>query len=294
MQNIFETNDYTILLCVKNVMTREGRRETGYACSTILRQFLSLFSSNWCVIYESIRHMRLTFLFQRKVSIWSTVNGQFVVHVFCGDLQRYCSESESFQTWIQKLIIISRESCRVFCDLLWWYVSYPCCAEVSASMSLAWFGKAATHLLKWRNTQDELARVINPLPLGRRPLSKILTHWNTGATGTCSLHPSCFLEVPYSRVCDQQTCMATHACPNVPLEGTGFVTLSKHKLTYGKMGVENDLPFLPSKLPGGKTYHSNLVWLAKKKPIHPSSQKVGYDWAEKHSIDLHKFNVHPQ
>ena len=32
----------------------------------------------------------------------------------------------------------------------------------------------------------------------------------------------------------------------------------------------------------------------KKKPIHPASQKVGYDSAEKHSVDLRAFNVHCQ
>ena len=43
----------------------------------------------------------------------------------------------------------------------------------------------------------------------------------------------------------------------------------------------------------GKNLPQQPSLAGQKKPIHPASQNIGYDSAEKHSIDLSAFNVHP-
>ena len=42
----------------------------------------------------------------------------------------------------------------------------------------------------------------------------------------------------------------------------------------------------------GKNLPQQPSLAGQRKPIHPASQKVGDDSAEKHSVDLHAFNVH--
>ena len=51
-------------------------------------------------------------------------------------------------------------------------------------------------------------------------------------------------------------------------------------------------PSFAFKITWGKNLPQQPSLAGQKKPIHPTSQKVGYDSAEKHSVDLHAFNVH--
>ena len=55
-----------------------------------------------------------------------------------------------------------------------------------------------------------------------------------------------------------------------------------------------DPPSFAFKITWGKNLPQQHSLAGQKKPIHPASQKVGYDSAEKHSVDLHAFNIHPR